>query len=73
MRLICAVVLSRGAQNEPTLDHGRTFLLENRLSVLSVLKKSAGIGTDGSRQSIYDLAESYMLLMSVTGFLDVSF
>jgi nuclear pore complex protein Nup205 len=74
MRVICAVVLSRGSQNEQTLDHGRAFLLENRLSVLAVLKKSAGIGTgsDSPRQSIDELAESYMLLMSVTGFLDVS-
>lgn len=73
MRLVCAAVLSRGSQNQQTLEQGRKFLTENRLSILALFKKSAGIGTGpgGSRQSIDELAESYMLLMSVTGYLDV--
>lgn len=72
--MICAVVLSRGPQNEQTLDQGRRFLADNRLSVLAVLKKSAGLGTnvEASMQSIGELADSYMLLMSFTGYLDVS-
>lgn len=74
MRVICTAVLSRGSQNEQTLDQGRIFLLDNRLAILAVLKKSAGIGAGAgsAEQSIGDLAESYMLLMSVTGFLEVS-
>lgn len=74
MRLVSAAVLSRGSQNQQTLEQGRRFLTENRLSILALFKKSAGIGTGpgGSRESINELAESYMLLMSVTGFLDVS-
>jgi nuclear pore complex protein Nup205 len=74
MRVICTVILSRGPQNEQTLEQGRRFLADNRLSTLAVLKKSAGlgIGADGSTKSIDELADSYMLLMSVTGFLDVS-
>ncbi len=74
MRVICAAVLSRGSQNQQTLEQGRRFLSENRLSILAVLKKSAGLGnTSGiSEQSIEELAETFMLLMSVTGFLDVS-
>jgi nuclear pore complex protein Nup205 len=74
MRVICAAVLSRGSQNQQTLEHGRRFLSENRLSILAVLKKSAGLGntTGVSQQSVDDLADSYMLLMSVTGFMDVS-
>jgi nuclear pore complex protein Nup205 len=73
MRVICAAVLSRGSQNQQTLEQGRRFLSENRLSILAVLKKSAGLGNISgiSEQSIDDLAESFMLLMSVTGFLDV--
>lgn len=56
------------------LDLGRRFLTENRLSIMAVLKKSAGIGADADvYKSIEELAETYMLLMSVTGFLDVSF
>jgi nuclear pore complex protein Nup205 len=72
MRVICAAVLSRGSQNQQTLEQGRKFLSENRLSILAVLKKSAGLGnTSGiSQQSIDDLGDSFMLLMSVTGFLE---
>lgn len=72
MRVICASVLSRGSQNQQSLEQGRKFLSENRLSIIAVLKKSAGLGnTSGiSEQSIDDLADSFMLLMSVTGFLD---
>jgi nuclear pore complex protein Nup205 len=74
LRVICAAVLSRGSQNKQTLEQGRRFLSENRLSILAVLKKSAGLGntSDISEQSIDELADSFMLLMSVTGFLDVS-
>lgn len=72
-RVICAVVLSRGPQNEQTLDQARKFLTENRLSVLTVLKKSAGlaVSTQGSMKSTEELADSYTLLMSVSGFIDV--
>lgn len=75
MRILCAAVLSRGSQNQQTLDQGRKFLSENRLTVLSVLKKSAGLGGSAgfADHSIDELAESYMLLISVTDFLDVCF
>lgn len=73
MRVICAAVLSRGPQNEQTLDQGRKFLAENRLSILAVLKKSAGLGgVEGPNQSIDELGEIFMMLISVTKFLDVS-
>jgi len=73
MRILCAAVLSRGPQNQQTIDQGRKFLSDNRLTVLSVLKKSAGLGgpTGSSNPSIDELAESYMLLISITDFLDV--
>lgn len=72
-RVICAVVLSRGPQNEQTLDQARKFLADNKLSVLTVLKKSAGLGVGmhGSMRSTEELADSYTLLMSVSGFIDV--
>jgi nuclear pore complex protein Nup205 len=75
MRIICAAVLSRGSQHQQTHEQGRRFLTENRLSILSVLKKSAGLGTGidmSQQQSIEELADSFMLLMSVTRFLEVS-
>jgi len=73
MRVICAALLSRGAQNEQSLEQGRRFLTENRLSILAVLKKSAGLvaGVVVSEQ-IEDLAEAFMLLVTFTGFLEVS-
>jgi nuclear pore complex protein Nup205 len=69
MRLICATVLSRGSQNHHTLDQGRRFLAENRLSIMAVLKKSAGLGGGGG-ENVDELAESYILLMTLTGFLE---
>ncbi len=74
MRIICAAVMSRGSQNQQTLEQGRKFLSENRLSILAVLKKSAGLGGANNKpdQSIQDLADIFMLLMSVTGFVEVS-
>lgn len=74
MRVICAAVLSRGAQNEASLEQGRRFLMDNRLSTMSVLKKSAGLstGSAASEESILSLAESFMTLINLTGFLDVS-
>ena len=74
MRVICSALLSRGAQNEQSLEQGRRFLTENRLSILAVLKKSAGLGTGQkvSEESIDELAECFMVLINVTGFLDVS-
>lgn len=71
MRLICACILSRGSQNQQTLESGRRFLTENRLSIMAVLKKSAGLGGGmADVESVAELAESYVLLMTVTGFLE---
>ena len=74
MRVLCVALLSKGTQNEQTLELGRKFLSDNRLLILAVLKKSAGIATavEGSAQSVDDLAESFMLLISITDFMDVS-
>ena len=69
MRLICATILSRGSQNAHTLEQGRRFLTENRLSIMAVLKKSAGLG-GGESLNVDELAESFVLLMTVTGFLE---
>ncbi|TVY45708.1 Nucleoporin [Lachnellula occidentalis] len=71
MRVICAALLSRGAQNEQSLEQGRRFLTENRLPILAVLKKSAGlVGGVVVSEQIEDLAESFILLVTFTGFLE---
>lgn len=73
MRVICAALLSRGTQNQQALEQGRRFLADNRLSILAVLKKTAGLGasTEISEQA-QELADSFMLLVTFTGFLEVS-
>ncbi|KAF7933084.1 uncharacterized protein EAE97_008851 [Botrytis byssoidea] len=72
MRVICCALVSRGLQNEQSLDQGRRFLADNRAAILAVLKKSAGLGTgNGSaEQSIVDISDSFMLLMTITRFVD---
>jgi nuclear pore complex protein Nup205 len=75
MRVINATVVSRGEQNEQTLTLGRRFLAENRLSVMTVFKRSMNIGVNGAISFdglVDDLAESYMLLITLTGFINVS-
>lgn len=75
MRVINAVVLSRGSQNEQTLAQARKFLSENRLSVLIVFKRSARLGVlenASFHETIDDLAAAYIVLISISGFLDVS-
>jgi nuclear pore complex protein Nup205 len=72
--VINAAVVSRGEQNEQTLTLGRRFLAENRLSVMTVFKRSMNIGVNESISSdglVDDLAESYMLLITLTGFISV--
>lgn len=71
MRVICTAVLSRGSQNEQTLDQGRKFLSDNRLSILAVFKRSAGLGSAVAEESIDELADSFVLLVSATEFLEV--
>lgn len=74
MRVLNATVFSRGPENEQTLRQGRKFLSENRLSILTVFKRSARVGLLDQAvpdESVVALAEAYMLLISLTGFLDV--
>ncbi|CAG8973182.1 hypothetical protein HYALB_00008774 [Hymenoscyphus albidus] len=78
MRLVLASILSRGAQNQQTLNLGRSFLTENKRTINEVLKKSAGLagtnGVDGEtgqvQEVIDELADCFMLLMSFTGFIE---
>ncbi|POS87792.1 hypothetical protein EPUL_001653 [Erysiphe pulchra] len=75
MRIICAIVLSRGPQNQQTLNHTRKFLSTNRLSILSILKKSAGLGAKNNTSSdtVNDLTDLILFLISYTGFLEIGY
>lgn len=74
-RIIGAAIVSRGSHN---VLQGRKFLTEHRMLVMHVLKRSAGIGagagkTDGLlSERVDELAEAFMVVITATGFLDVS-
>lgn len=75
MRVINTVVLSRGQENQQVMTQGRQFLSDNRPSIMAVFKRSANLlSTDNvvSADLIEDLTEAYMLLATMTNFLDVS-
>ncbi|KAI1074456.1 nucleoporin Nup186/Nup192/Nup205 [Whalleya microplaca] len=76
-QIIGAAIVSRGSHN---VLQGRRFLTEHRMLVMHVLKRSAGIGAgagvgkmDGMLSDrINELAEAFMVLITATGFLEVS-
>lgn len=75
MRVINCCVVSRGPQNEQTLSQAKKFVSENRLWMLSVFKRSARINAamdNGLDEVVDELSDAYMLLISMSGFLDVS-
>ena len=74
-RVITAIVLSRGPQNEQTINSAREFLVENRPLVVSIFKRQAKIGGvtfDDEGVDIEDLVELLVLLIAITNFLNVS-
>ena len=73
-RVITSVVLSRGPQNELTIESAKVFLIENRPLVVSMFKRQArigGVSFDDAGVDIEDLVELFMVLITMTGFLDV--
>ena len=73
-RVITSVVLSRGPQNEQTLDQARSFLVENRALVVAMFKRQAKVGAvtfESMGIGVEELVELFVLLITITGFLDV--
>lgn len=73
-RVICSVVLSRGPQNEQTLDQAKSFLMENRALVVAIFKLQARVGAvtfESMGVNVDGIAELFVLLITFTGFLDV--
>lgn len=73
-RVITAVVLSRGPQNEQTIGSAKEFIVENRPLVVSMFKRQARIGElsfDDAGVDIEELVELLVLLIAMTDFLDV--
>lgn len=86
IRVLAAVLVSRGPQNQQTIDQTKQFLAENRTLVVSVFKRQAGIGVGAASVSksaqddddddmstvVDELVELFVLLMTRTEFIDVS-
>lgn len=73
-QIIGVAIVSRGSHN---ILQGRRFLVEHRMLVTHVLKRSAGIGSGAGKMDamlagrIDDLAEAFMIMITATGFLEV--
>ncbi|KAL8984123.1 MAG: hypothetical protein Q9205_001830 [Flavoplaca limonia] len=81
IRVIAAVLVSRGPQNQQTIEQTKHFLEDNRSLVVSVFKRQAGIGIgagsvmmegDEMGMVVDELVELFVLLMTRTEFIDVS-
>ncbi|KAL8824797.1 MAG: hypothetical protein Q9170_008039 [Blastenia crenularia] len=71
VRVITSVAMSRGLQNQQTIDQAKQFLSENRPLIVAVFKRQARIGaTSESAIDVEELAELLVLLMTMTGFVE---
>ncbi|KAI5816239.1 nucleoporin Nup186/Nup192/Nup205 [Pyronema omphalodes] len=73
MRVVLACILSRGAQNRLSIEMGRRFLEDNKGLLVTVLKRSAGIGGGMEKErkdakELRRLADVCVLLCGLTGF-----
>lgn len=74
MRVINCCVISRGSQNEQTMALARKFISDNRLNIMTIFKRSE-MGTPNNTEideCVDELAEAYTLLITISGFIDVS-
>lgn len=74
VRVIASVVMSRGSQNQQTIDQAKLFLSENRPLIVAVFKRNARIGAaaaENPKIDVEELVELLVLLMTMTGFLEV--
>ena len=70
------MLLSRGPQNEQTIDQARSFLIENRPLVVAMFKRQAKVGAvtfESMGVGVEELVELFVLLITMTDFLGVRF
>jgi nuclear pore complex protein Nup205 len=75
LRLLVSVFLSRGQQNQQSQYQMRAFLKENRLNTVGAFKRYRGIGGQvaaTSRTALEDVVKSYIALMAMADFVQVS-
>ncbi len=73
LRVINAVVLSKGPQSEYPLRQARDFLGDVRSSVVGIFKRHAkiGIGRADETEDLTDLVDNFTVLVSAVDFLEV--
>ena len=82
LKIIAAVLMARGVENEQMKGTVREFLSENRASLVAVFKRNAKIGwrngvkataeEDAMSGVLSECVDMYSLLISATGWLEVS-
>jgi nuclear pore complex protein Nup205 len=78
LRIIASIVISCGVQNAQALDQARGFLSEYRPLVVATLKRQANIGgfrdiaSDDDLKVLDEVVDYFVLLISLTDFLEVS-
>lgn len=73
LRIINAVVLSRGAQNDQTIAQARQFIHEFRPCIVAIFKRNAKIGAVSADNEavLEELVDNFTALISAVGFLEV--
>ncbi|KAJ0425429.1 hypothetical protein BJY00DRAFT_298514 [Aspergillus carlsbadensis] len=73
LRVIVTAVFSRGLHNEQMIDQTRSFLTENRQSMVGIFKRFAKIGGAAApehHEALTNIAKSYTALVAATDFLE---
>ena len=74
LRVVTAVVISRGSGNTSVLHQAKSFLQQNRFSMQAVFKRTSAVQKTAGppEKEAKDVAEEFSKLLLVTGFLEVS-
>lgn len=76
IRVVTCCILSKGPQNEQMIKLGRKFLDETKNVAMTVFKRHANIGgvkRESVSREFKELTELFVLLMSLTGYIEVRF
>ncbi|KAL4795958.1 hypothetical protein BDV19DRAFT_378449 [Aspergillus venezuelensis] len=74
LRVIVTAAFSRGLHNEQMIEQTRSFLAENRQSMVGIFKRFAKIGGAGAadhHDALTSIAKSYTALVAATDFLEM--
>lgn len=75
IRVLVTAVFMRGLHNKQMVEQARSFLAENRQSIVGIFKRYANIGSvessNSSGQDLEGLVKSFTALIAATEFLEV--